>query len=135
MFCLSFMVFCVGITLWLIGLTIRLCLRLFQFVIHPALLRFCLPAGQEHGQAVRYSGQSSSNEFLELFDLYNQLNLNWLVVGESRHPYSGTGVLTGRFSEDVHHQVREAIDHLWRVFESLDRVDHSENLNDALDAV
>src|SRR5262249_33598827 len=38
-------------------------------------------------------------------------------------------------AEDLHHQIGEAVDHLWLGAEAFGRIDHAEDLDDALDLV
>src|SRR5262249_25403410 len=64
----------------------------------------------------------------------NHLDLHWDSAGELGHSHGGPGVPTV-FSEDLDHQVREAVDHFGLRVESLGRAHHAKDLDHPLHLV
>src|SRR5262245_24714009 len=70
-----------------------------------------------------------------LFDLDDHLDLDRGIAGKSRHADRRAGMLSDGLAEDFDHQIGKSVHHPGLVTETVRRVDHAENLDDALDAI
>src|SRR5262245_30095993 len=70
-----------------------------------------------------------------LFELDDHLHLDRGIAGKSRHADRRAGMLSDGLAEDFDHQIGKSVHHPGLVAETVGRVDHAENLDDALDAI
>src|SRR5215475_3052352 len=84
--------------------------------------------------ATTNSGAAGSRHRL-LLHLDDHLDLDRSIAGKSRHTDRRARMLSDALAEDFDHQIRKPVHDPGLVAETVSRVDHAENLDDALDAI
>src|SRR5262245_5261144 len=84
--------------------------------------------------ATTNSGAAGSRHRL-LLHLDDHLDLDRSIAGKSRHTDRRARMLSDALAEDFDHQIGKPVHHPGLVAETVGRVDHAENLDDALDAI